>query len=105
MKVVHTEHHRGHDPKVETYLGVPVPACEVPARADAIRDALTADPAFQIQEPTGHGLAPILAVHDPGLVRFVEEAWAAVEAQRIERESLVADTYPVRGMFAGMSDA
>ena len=28
MKVVHTEHHRGHDPKVETYLGVPVPACE-----------------------------------------------------------------------------
>ena len=103
MKVVHTERHRGHDPKVETYLGVPVEACEVPARADAIRDALAADGGFELVEPAGHGSGPILAVHDPGLVRFLEEAWPAVQEQGIERDFLVADTYPTRGMFQGMS--
>jgi acetoin utilization deacetylase AcuC-like enzyme len=104
MKVVHTERHRQHDPKVETYLGIPLPANEVPARADSIRDALTADGGFELVEPVGHGAAPILAVHDPGLVRFLEEAWPAVVEQGIDREFLVADTYPTRGMFQGMSD-
>jgi acetoin utilization deacetylase AcuC-like enzyme len=104
VKVVHTDRHRGHDPRVETYLGVPVPACEVPARAEAIRDALAADGGFEIVPPTEHGTEPIVAVHDAGLVRFVEEAWPAVERQRIDRDFLVADTYPTRQMFLGMSD-
>ena len=104
MKVVHTEGHRRHDPKVETYLGIPLPANEVPARADAIRDALTADGGFELVEPVGHGSAPILAVHDPGLVRFLEEAWPAAQQHGIDRDFLVADTYPTRGMFQGMSE-
>jgi acetoin utilization deacetylase AcuC-like enzyme len=105
VKVVHTERHRGHDPKHETYLGVPVPAHEAPARAETIRDALARDGGFEPVAPTEHGASPILAVHDPGLLRFLEEAWPEVERQRIEREYLVADTYPARAMFAGMSDA
>ena len=32
-------------------------------------------------EPTEHGEAPITAVHDPGLLRFLSEAWA--EARRV----------------------
>ena len=48
-----------------------------PARAEAIRVALEADPAFALELPTEHGLAPALAVHEPGLVRFLEEAWDA----------------------------
>jgi acetoin utilization deacetylase AcuC-like enzyme len=104
MKAVSTDRHRGHDPRVETYLGVPVPACEVVERAEVIRDALAADGGFELVEPTEHGTDPILAVHDLGLVRFLEEAWPAVEKQRIERDFLVADTYPVRAMFAGMSE-
>ena len=47
---------------------------------------------------------PILAVHDPGLVRFLEEAWPEVARQRIDRAFLIADTYPTRAMFEGMSD-
>jgi acetoin utilization deacetylase AcuC-like enzyme len=103
MKVVHTERHREHDPPVETYLGVPMPANETPARADAIRDALVADGGFELVEPTDHGPEPILALHDPGLVRFLEEAWPAAREQRIDRDFLVADTYPTRGLFEGMS--
>jgi acetoin utilization deacetylase AcuC-like enzyme len=104
VKAVVTDRHRAHDPKVETYLGVPVPANEVPERAEVIRAALAADGGFELQEPTDHGLEPILAVHDAGLVRFMEEAWPEVERQRIDREFLVADTYPVRNMFEGMSE-
>ena len=104
MQFVHTERHRAHDPAVETYLGVPVPANEVPARADAIVAALAADGGFELTSPTDHGAAPILAVHDPGLVRFLEEAWPETVRQGIDREFLVADTYPSRSMFAGMSD-
>ena len=104
MKAVVSDRHRAHDPKFETYLGVPVPANEVPERAEAIRAALIADGGYELVVPTGHGLEPILAVHDPGLVRFLEEAWPEVERQRIDREFLVADTYPTRSMFAGMSD-
>ncbi len=102
MKVVHTARHRGHAPTVETYLGLPVPANEVPARAEIIAAALAAD-GFEIIEPTSHGEAPILAVHDERLLRFLEEAWAAFERQRIERDFLTADTYPSRAMFEGMS--
>jgi acetoin utilization deacetylase AcuC-like enzyme len=105
MHVVHTERHRAHDPKVETYLGVPVPANEVPARADAIVAALRADGGFEMTDATDHGTDPVLAVHDSGLLRFLEAAWPEVERQRIDREFLVADTYPARAMFAGMSEA
>jgi acetoin utilization deacetylase AcuC-like enzyme len=103
MKVVHTERHRAHAPTVETYLGVPVPANEVPARADAILAAVRADGGFDVVEPTDYGLDPITAVHHPGLVRFLEEAWAESERQSIDRDFLVADTYPTRGLFEGMS--
>ncbi|HEX3266269.1 MAG TPA: histone deacetylase family protein [Candidatus Limnocylindrales bacterium] len=105
MQVVHSERHRGHAPSVETYLGVPIPSNEVPARADAILTALRAAGGFEVREPTEHGLDPIHAVHDPGLVTFLEEAWTAAVAQGIERDFLVADTYPTRGLFQGMSDA
>ncbi|HXG26913.1 MAG TPA: histone deacetylase family protein [Candidatus Binatia bacterium] len=105
MRVVHTERHRAHDPRIETYLGLPLPANEVPARADSILAALRADGGFELVDPTDHGLDPILAVHDPGLVRFLEEAWSEAQAQRIDRDFIVADTYPTRGLFEGMSEA
>ena len=91
-------------PRSRRTLGLPVPANEVPARADAIVAALAADGGFEVTDPTDHGTAPILAVHDPGLLRFLETAWAETVRQQIDREFLVADTYPTRAMFAGMSD-
>ncbi len=105
MQVVHSERHRAHAPAVETYLGVPLPANEVPARADAILAALHEDGRFAVREPTEHGLAPIHAVHDPGLVTFLEQAWADAVREGIDRDFLVADTYPTRGLFQGMSEA
>jgi acetoin utilization deacetylase AcuC-like enzyme len=104
MRVIHSPLHLLHDITVETYLGVPVPANEVVERAERIRDALIADGGFEVVEPTEHGLDPILAVHDAGLVRFIETAWTEVRRQRVGRTFLAADTYPNRAMFEGMSD-
>ena len=84
---------------------MPVPANEVAERAELIRTALEADGGFPLVAPTEHGEAPITAVHDPGLVRFLEVAWSELRAQGIVRPFLSADTYPNRAMFEGMSEA
>ncbi len=110
VKAVYTEHHRAHDPVDEVYLGVAIPANEVVQRAGIIRGALLADGGFEMVEPTEHGELPILAVHDRGLLRFLEQAWSEVRRQGggrqgPARQSLVADSYPNRAMFQGMSEA
>jgi len=105
MQVVYSPAHLGHDITVETFMGLPVPANEVAERAERIRTALDADGGFPTVAPTEHGEAPITAVHDPGLVRFLEVAWSELRAQGIVRPFLSADTYPSRAMFEGMSDA
>jgi acetoin utilization deacetylase AcuC-like enzyme len=95
--------HLAHDVTVETYMGISVPANEVAERAEIIRAALEADGGFTLVGPSEHGEGPITAVHDPGLVRFLEAAWSELRAQGIPRAFLSADTYPNRSMFQGMS--
>jgi acetoin utilization deacetylase AcuC-like enzyme len=103
MQVVYTPRHLGHDIDTETYMGVGIPANEVAERAERIRQALEADGGFAIVGPTDHGEVPITAVHDPGLVRFLEAAWSQLRAQNVPRAFLSADTYPNVAMFEGMT--
>ena len=105
MQVVYSPAHLAHDITTETFMGLPIAANEVAERAELIRAVLEADGGFSLAAPTEHGEAPITAVHDPGLVRFLEVAWSELERQRIDRPFLSADTYPNRAMFEGMSDA
>ena len=76
MQVVYTPAHLGHDITIETFMGAPIPANEVAERAERIRPTLEADGGFAFVDPTEHGEDPITAVHDPGLVRFLEVAWS-----------------------------
>jgi acetoin utilization deacetylase AcuC-like enzyme len=103
MQVVYSPRHLAHDIDTETYMGVGVPANEVAERAERIRTALEADGGFTIHGPTDHREAPITAVHDPGLVRFLETAWSELRAQNVSRAFLSADTYPNIAMFEGIS--
>ena len=103
MQVVYSPAHLGHDITVESYMGAPVPANEVAERAERIRVALEVDGGFPSIGPSEHGLDPITAVHDRGLVRFLEVAWSEHRAQALDRPYLTADTYPNRSMFEGMS--
>jgi acetoin utilization deacetylase AcuC-like enzyme len=103
MRVVYSQRHLAHDIDTETYMGVAVPANEVAERAERIRATLEGDGGFDIVGPTEHGEAPITAVHDPGLLRFLETAWSELRAQRVPRAFLSADTYPNVAMFEGMT--
>ena len=103
MQVVYSPRHLAHDIDTETFMGVGVPANEVAERAERIRTALEADGGFPVTGPTDHGEAPITAVHEEGLVRFLEVAWSELRAQLVPRAFLSADTYPNIAMFEGMS--
>src|SRR6476646_2636262 len=103
MRVVYTPSHLGHDITTETFMGQAIPANEVAERAEIIRGTLEADGGYELVAPTEHGEAPITAVHDEGLVRFLEGAWHEVRRQQLSVPFLSADTYPNRSMFEGMS--
>jgi acetoin utilization deacetylase AcuC-like enzyme len=103
VKVVYSPAHLAHDVSLETYLGQPIPANEVAERAEIIRSTLEADGGFEFVGPSDHGEEPIEAVHDPGLIRFLESAWREVVSQKVDVPYLVADTYPTFRMFEGLS--
>jgi acetoin utilization deacetylase AcuC-like enzyme len=103
VRVVYSPAHLAHDVVTETVMGAVIPANEVAERAERIRSTLEADGGFTIEAPSEHGTSPILAVHDPGLLRYVEEAWREARAQSLDRPSLIADTFPSFRMFEGMS--
>jgi acetoin utilization deacetylase AcuC-like enzyme len=104
MRVIHSPLHRLHQPPYEVFSGRAGPSWEVAARADVIRDALAADPAFALELPSEHGLEPVLAVHDPGLVRFLAEAWDSWRATGGTGDGFRADAFlhpGLRGHGAG----
>jgi len=103
MKWFGSGRHRQHNPETEVWAGLPGPATEVPARAEAIAAALAADGTFVRAEPTEHGLGPVERVHDPALVRWLEGAWAECRAQSPRRE-IIPDTVAHPGFGAGLAE-
>ena len=104
MRVVYSPLHLGHEITTQTVLGVQVAANEVADRAERIRATLEADGGFELVAPTDHGEAPITAVHDPGLLAFLRDAWA--EARRVGHryDFLAPETIAAGAMTEGMSD-
>jgi len=105
IPIVWTDAHREHDPERVVWVGVPIPADEVPARAEAIREALTAAGASLVAaEP--HPDDPLLAVHDPGLVEFLRGAWEAWNDAGFPEEpgqpDVVGYVFPTPGLLAGL---
>ncbi|MGB2953112.1 MAG: hypothetical protein WBB74_06940, partial [Gaiellaceae bacterium] len=74
MPVVWSDSCRLHDPGGEVWLGVRTPGTEVPARVDAIRDALVAAGA-KLVPAFPHGDEALLAVHDRALVDYLSSIW------------------------------
>jgi acetoin utilization deacetylase AcuC-like enzyme len=105
MRAVYSPLHLGHDIVTETVMGVAIPANEVAERAERIRAALVADGGFTLEAPSDHGDAPIAAVHDPGLVRFLAEAWGAMVREGIDRPALIPETIATWRAWEGMGDA
>ncbi len=105
MQVVYSPAHRAHAPSTEVDQGQVLAHYEVPARAEEIRRALADDPSsFTLVAPTEHGDGPITAVHDPGLVAFLAEAWSAVQREGDHPEAM-PDTFVHPAIRAGMGPA
>jgi acetoin utilization deacetylase AcuC-like enzyme len=100
MPVVAGDAHRGHDPPHEVNYGEIVrPVYERPERAERLRDALAAA-GHPLVEPVPHGPGPVLAVHEPALVGFLEQAWPAWRAAG-GPEALIPDTFALGRLARG----
>jgi acetoin utilization deacetylase AcuC-like enzyme len=100
MPVVAGEAHRGHDPPHEVNYGEVVrPPYERPERAERLRDALAAA-GHPLVAPVPHGPGPVLAVHEPALVGFLEGAWPAWRAAG-GPEVLIPDTFAIGRLARG----
>ncbi len=93
MKVVYTAAHLLHDPHVEFETSRTHSPWEHIGRAEAIRETLQADSRFDFVGPSEWGTAPIEAVHNPGLVKFMSEGWALYNAAQPGVREVVPDVF------------
>ena len=94
VAVVECPSHVKHAPAVEIQGGRPLQAFDQVARIARIRDSLQSVPGVEHYQPTEHGLAPVLRVHDERMVRFLGTAWAASEGLRSPGSDLLfPDTF------------
>jgi len=103
MPWVHSDSHRQHDPAIEIWTGTQQPGQEIPARAEAIAASLAGDQAFQPVPCRPHGLRPVLAVHDEGLVRCLNQIWNECRPLSPTRE-VFPDAVLHPGMVDGLPD-
>ncbi len=104
MLVVASDRHRRHAPRAEIESSGLQAPFEHPGRADAIRAVLDADDRFELATPVEAGTTPIAAVHDPGLVAFIERAWADYQLAHPGTHDVVPDVFPLPGLLDGIGD-
>jgi len=98
MKAVYTPDHLRHDPKVELERSIAHSPWEHIGRGEIIKDVLSADDRFEVVAPSQWGTDPITAVHDPGLLRFLDGAWQ--EYQRVvgDTREVVPEVFQMQGL-------
>ena len=106
IPLVWTGTHRLHDVREDTWVGVNLPATEVPERAQAIREALVGAGARAV-DATEHADEALLAVHSPELVRFLSNAWDDWQREGMledpGQDRVVAYIFPTPGLTAGLA--
>ena len=104
MPVVWSDDHRLHDPGGETWLGLEIPADEVPARAERIREALEKEGA-RIVDARRQPDATLTAVHDDELIRHLQRAWSDWREAGLDmdpgQDRVVPYLFPHPGLFSG----
>lgn len=103
IRVVYSLRHRLHHPRRELEASNFQTPYEHPGRAETIRAVLAADQRFAFDAPDDWGLAPIEAVHDPGLIRFLEEAWPQYQLEHGPTHDVFPDVFALAALRRGMS--
>jgi acetoin utilization deacetylase AcuC-like enzyme len=100
--VVASDRHRGHAPIAEIESSGLQPPFEHPGRADAIERSVRADDRFTVVAPEQYGTQPIEAVHEPGLVAFLERAWREYQRTHPGTHDVVPDVFAMPGLLHGI---
>ena len=103
MKVVYTPAHLKHDPKVELERSIAHSPWEHIGRGEVIKDVLSADPRFHVVAPTAWGTDPITAVHDAGLLKFLDGAWQEYQSVVGDTREVVPEVFQMAGLRNKMS--
>jgi len=89
MKVFYSDTHRAHNPPFEVLDGgEKSPSFEVPERAERVLSALGQTGWAEISRPDDFGLDPILAVHSPDYIDFLQTAYQLWVAEDMNYEHL-----------------
>jgi acetoin utilization deacetylase AcuC-like enzyme len=83
--------------KTELYAGRLVPPHECPERAQMVVARVRTVGLGDIAAPSRFGLAPVLKVHDPAFVDFLQSAWKEWTATGSQGEA-IPDCWPARRM-------
>ena len=75
LTAVWSEGSLAHDPDGEVWIGIPIEGDETPPRGYAMKAAVDAA-GLGVVTPEQHADAPILAVHDPGMLAYLKTAHA-----------------------------
>lgn len=102
MKTFYSAAHLGHTPMLQFDGGRLLPAVEIPERAESVKRAVEARKLGPVLPPLDFDDAPILKVHDAGLVAFLGEAygeWAALHGD--DPPPALPSAWPARGLSGG----
>ena len=100
MRIVYSDAHRGHDGAKEMRYDQMIPMCENPSRMDVIVEALRAQGHRDFADARSFGLEPVLRIHTPGFVDFLERCSPLWEAEfgtartAFEQQAVVPVTEP-----------
>ena len=101
MKVIYSEEHGKHAPRLQFVGGAMVPSPETPDRVERIRQALQERPGFDVVAPAQGPEDCLQQVHDPGYLAFLSAAHDAWEATGHATDAgLIPDTFAVRHLDA-----
>jgi acetoin utilization deacetylase AcuC-like enzyme len=96
MKAVYSPLHARHDGGMEMHRGQFVPLFEMPARAEIIRAAVTAD-GHELVSPRDFPESRLLRIHDAEFVEFLRGAYARWRAEGRD-ECMLPSGFPARGL-------
>jgi acetoin utilization deacetylase AcuC-like enzyme len=102
VKVVYTLRHRLHHPEQEFEHSRFQRPFEVPERVEIIQAELMEDSRYEFVAPDEWGVEPIRAVHDPGLIRFLEDAWQEYQQSHSYTRDVIPDVFAISRLRQGM---
>jgi len=102
MKTFYSPIHLKHDPLAQFEGGMLAPAVEIPVRAVRVMAEVVARKIGPVLAPTPFDDAPILRVHDAGLVEFLGEAHAEwIKRYGAKAPAALPSAWPAHGLRDG----